>query len=79
MLRKPKPEVLASRVNRYLKLREQIKQLYEKSDKLEAKILPFMKVGQVAGRGVLKDNYAGGNKAFRAHGISRFELVAVKS
>ena len=74
-----KADILARRVNRYLRLKENLKPQYEKLDALLAKILPDMKPNQIAGDGILRDNFAKGNTAFKAVKYSQYEIERVKA
>jgi len=53
-----KADILARRVNLYLKLQSALKPQYKRMDDLLAKILKDMKPNQVAGSGILVDNFA---------------------
>lgn len=77
MAPKLKTDGLARKVNRYLRLKADMKRRYEVLDKLEAQILEHMNPGEVAGNGCLVDNFAESNKCFRAHGINRYEIKPV--
>jgi len=72
-----KADILARRVRRYLKLQAALKPQYKRMDDLLAKILNDMKPNQIAGNGMLVDNFATENKVYRSHGIARFEIKAV--
>ena len=74
-----KAEILARRVNRYLKLQESLKPVYKRLDDLLEKILKEMKPNQVAGDGILKDNYASGNVAWKSTKFERFKIERVKA
>jgi hypothetical protein len=74
-----KADILARRVNRYLRLQGSLKPIYKRLDDLLVKILKDMKANQVAGNGMLIDNYATENKVYRAHGISRYEIKPIAS
>lgn len=71
---------LARHVNRYLRLQEGLKPQYQKLDALLDKILAAgMKVNQIAGNGILLDNFATGNKAFKTAAFTRFSIERVKA
>ena len=80
-----RPPSLLRKVKRYLRLQGEIRRRYKLLDALEEEILPPLKarnrplrLGRRATQAViLEDNFAEKNKAFRAHGISRFELKVV--
>lgn len=62
-----KADILARRVNRYLRLSEKLKPQYQKLDSLMEKILSSgMKVNQVAGNGILRDRFGGKNTAWKS-------------
>ena len=82
MPRSPKPRTLKKygpRARKLFRTDDAIKALYKKKDELEAKLLAVVRAGDRIPIGpnkyaVLVDNFAEKNKAFRAHGISRFEF-----
>jgi hypothetical protein len=81
--RKP-AESLTDKVKRYFRVKDSIKRGYARADKLEDEIFKEMSTGESVPlsefeKAVMVDNFAEGNKAFRAHGISRFELKKVKA
>jgi hypothetical protein len=57
-----KADILARQVNRYLKLQSAMKPQYKRMDDLLVKILKDMKPNQIAGNGMLVDNFATENK-----------------
>jgi hypothetical protein len=73
-----KADILARRVNRYLRLQESLKPVYKRLDDLLAKILPDMKPNQVAGAGILKDNFAQGNIAWKSTKFNQYVIERVK-
>ena len=72
-------EILARRVNRYLRLSEKLKPQYEKLDSLMELILRDMKPNQIAGEGILKNNFAKGNTAWKSTKFSQYQLERVKT
>ena len=74
-----KAEILARRVNRFLRANEKLRPQYEKLDAMMDKILASgMKVNQVAGDGILKFNFAKGNKAFKSVCFTLYSIERVK-
>jgi hypothetical protein len=74
-----KADILARRVNRYLKLQESLKPVYKRLDDLFEKILKAgMKPNQIAGSGILKYNFAQGNVAWKSTKFELYKLERVK-
>jgi len=66
---------LAQLCKEHLAARARGKEAYTEADELLDEILKRAKPGQViAGKFRVKDNFAGGNKVYRAHGIARLEV-----
>lgn len=78
-----KPATLASKIRKYLRKKESASLEYKAVDKLYEEIVPLM---EAKGKPVkihrrqaaqLKDNFAEKFKAFRAHGISRYDIEVI--
>lgn len=74
-----KQKTAAEKVTALLRAKELGRRQYAKADRLLEELLKVLTVGeeielQGGKRATLKDNYAGTNKVFRAHGISRYEV-----
>lgn len=78
----PRPRTLKKLTGKYRKLQrtqDRIRSLYKVQDAIEEQLLNIVRMGDRIplpnGKyAYLVDNFSGKNKAFRAHGISRFEF-----
>ena len=82
----PKKELsLLGKVRRYVRIQGEISRRYKQLDELEPEVLaglrkrskPLPMGRRSTQAATVVDNFAEKNKAFRAHGISRFEVKLI--
>jgi len=82
----PKKELsLLAKTRRYLRIQGEISRRYKQLDELEAEVIaglrkrsrPLRMGRNGTQAATVVDNFADKNKAFRAHGISRFEVKLI--